>query len=121
MFNGLRNLKHISAVVVERIELYSELITVEAKIETAVIARRVKWGAIGCIFAFFALAMLHIALLGIFWYGDYRILSIVLLLLVDLSIACGSLYLACKPRSQEMFAVTKQQLAEDAKFVKESV
>jgi uncharacterized membrane protein YqjE len=121
MFNGLRNLKHISAVVVERIELYSKLVTVEAKIEMAVIARCIKWGAIGFIFAFFALAMLHVAILSLFWYSDYRFLSIILLLLVDGLIAAGSISIASKSISQDMFAITKQQLAEDAKFVKDSI
>lgn len=121
MFRGLRNLKTIATILVNRIELYSKLMAVEAKIETSLIIRRLVWVAVGLVFTIFTLAMIHVVLLSWFWYSEYRLISTLLLFLLDGVIAGTALYTACKPAKQEVFAVTKQQLANDIEFVKESI
>lgn len=121
MFNGLRNLKNIGAIVVDRAELYSKLIAIEAKIETKLLMRRLIWAGTGIIGIIFAIGMLHLALVSFFWNSDYRILSIVIILLIDAAIAGSALYKACVHAEQESFLATKNQLAEDMKFVKESI
>lgn len=121
MINGLLNIKAISRVVLSRLELYSKLMAVEAKIETALVVRRLMWAGVGMIFGFFALAMVHIAIIGHFWDTEYRLIALTAILLVDGIAAAMSLYIASKPSEHEAFAVTKHQLSEDVKFVKESI
>lgn len=121
MFKGLRNLRMISAIVLNRMELYSKLMAVEAKIEMALIVRRLVWAAVGIVFVIFTLAILHAAILSGFWYTEYRIAAFIVILLIDAGIAGAALYFAYKPAEQETFAVTKQQLAQDLDFVKESI
>lgn len=121
MINGLRNIRTISRTLLSRLELYSKLLVIEAKIETALVVRRLVWVGVGMVFGFFALAMIHAAILGYFWGTEYRLIAFALVLLVDGLIAGVSLYIANKPSEQEAFAVTKHQLGEDIKFVKDSI
>jgi uncharacterized membrane protein YqjE len=121
MINGLRNIKAISRVLLGRLELYSKLLAVEAKIETTLVVRRLVWAGVGIVFGFFAIAMIHTAILGHFWGTEYRLAALIAVLLTDGLIAGVSLYIASKPAKQEAFSVTKHQLAEDIKFVKESI
>lgn len=121
MFNGLRNLKNIGATVLDRTELYCKLIAVETKIETGLLMRRLVWAGVGAMCAIFAFAMLHLVIITIFWSGEYRIASVISILLVDAAVAGVALHRACKPATQESFLATKHQLAEDMKFVRESI
>lgn len=121
MFNGLRNLKAITAALLDRLELYPKLLAVEAKIERTLLVRRLVWASIGALFAIFAIAMIHIAVIGFFWPSEYRILAIAGVLLIDTLIASIALYMASRPALQEPFAVTKHQLSEDIKFMKDSL
>ena len=121
MINGLRNFKHISKNALDRIELYSKLIAVEAKIERGLFLRKVAWASFGAIFSIFAIGMIHVVVIGSFWYTDYRVLGMLGVLLLDLIAAGAGFYFASKPNLAEPFATTKHQLAEDMKFIKESL
>lgn len=121
MISGLRNLKSICRVVLIRLELYNKLLAIEAKIETALLIRRLVWAGVGAIFGFFALAMVHTAILSYFWDSEFRWITLFAMLLIDSMLAGVALYIANKPAKQEAFMVTKHQLAEDIKFVKESI
>lgn len=121
MIPGLRNLKAGSVILLDRIELYSKLLAVETKIETALVVRRLMWVGIGAIFGLFALAMAHLAVISFFWFTEYRVVSVAGVLLIDIIIAGIALYKATRPPEAEAFAVTKHQLAEDMKFLKETL
>lgn len=121
MFNGLRNIKTIAGVVLTRSELYARLMAVEAKIEMALMMRRLVWAATGVVFGLCALAMLHISVLSYFWFMESRMVAILALLVADVVIAGVAFYMANKLGEQEAFQATKQQLAKDIEFVKESV
>lgn len=121
MLNGLRNIKTITGVVISRLELYSQLLAVEAKIEIALLIRRLVWAITGIVFMLFALGMAHITALSYFWLTDYRMLAIVILLILDIAIASISFYLANKTAKQESFKVSKEQLAKDIEYMKESI
>lgn len=121
MINGLRNLRSITNQFLDRIEIYSKLFAVEAKIAKKVLVQRIVWGAVGAIFALFALAMLHVVVVSAFWSEEYRLLAMIGLLIIDAAIAAAALYAAAKPAAQESFAVSRHQLAEDIKFIKESL
>ena len=119
--NGIRNLKAISRILLSRLDLYSKLVAIEVKIETTLFVRRLVWVGVGVVFGFFALAMLHVVILGHFWETEYRLISLIFVFFVDGFIAGISLYIASRPARLEPFAVTKHQLSEDIKFVKESI
>lgn len=121
MFNGLRNIKTIAGVVLNRTELYARLVALETKIEMALMVRRLMWAATGVVFSLCALAMLHVTVLSYFWFTEQRMLAISALLFTDIAIAGTALYMAGKIGKQESFTVTRQQLAKDIEFVKESV
>lgn len=121
MFNGLRNLKAITNALLDRLELYPKLLAVEAKIEKTLLVRRLVWATVGAIFAIFAIAMLHIAIVGLFWHSEYRILSIASMLVLDIIVSGVAIYKASRPAMQEPFSVTKHQLSEDIKFMKDSL
>lgn len=121
MFNGLRNIKTIAGVVLNRTELYARLVAVETKIEMALMVRRLIWAATSVVFSLCALAMLHIAVLSYFWFTEQRMVATGALLFVDIAIAGAALYMASKIGQQESFMVTKKQLEKDIEFVKESV
>ncbi len=121
MITGLRNLKANVAILLDRVELYSKLIAIEAKIERSVIARRLVWVGVGTVFALFAVAMAHMAILSFFWYTDYRVLTVAAVLLLDIIIAAVALYKASRPPKEEAFAVTRHHLAEDIKFLKDTL
>lgn len=119
--SGIRNLKTTSRIMLSRLELYSKLLAVEAKIETTLVIHRLAWAGVGIVFGFFSIAMIHVAIIGHFWETEYRLISLIAMLLVDGLIAGISLYVASRPAKSEAFAVTKHQLSEDIKFVKESI
>ena len=121
MITGLRNLKANVAILLDRVELYSKLVAAETKIETSLIIRRLIWVGIGALFAFFALAMIHTAILAFFWHTEFRGWAVVAVLLLDILIAGIAIYTASRPSKEEAFAVTKHHLAEDIKFLKESL
>lgn len=121
MINGLRNLRSIANQFLDRVEIYSKLFAVEAKIAKTALIQRVVWGVVGAIFALFALAMLHVVIVSAFWNEEYQLLAMIGLLIIDGVIAASALYVAAKPAPAESFAVTRHQLAEDIKFIKESL
>lgn len=121
MITGLRNLRAGSAVLLDRVELYSKLLAAETKIETTLIVRRLVWAGIGAIFGLFALAMAHMAVIASFWHSDYRVWAVGAILLLDIVVAALALRMASKSSEQEPFAVTKHQLAEDIRYLKESL
>lgn len=121
MISGLRNLKANTAIWLDRIELYSKLLAAETKIETTLIVRRLIWVGVGAVFGLFAVAMMHMAVITYFWHSEYRILAVAAVLLLDVVITGVAFYLASKPSTQEPFAVTKYQLAEDFKYLKDSL
>lgn len=121
MIKGLRNLKANVAILVDRIELYSKLLAAEAKIETALVVRRLVWVGIGAVFALFAIAMAHMAIITFFWHSEFRVIAVGGILLLDVLVAGIAFYSATRPAEQESFAVTKHQLAEDMKFFKETL
>lgn len=118
MFSGLRNLKTVSSILLERMELYCKLMSVEAEIAKARLARRALWAVLGIVFAIFTLGMIHVLLIGVFWYSEYRLWAILTILIIDGALAGTGSYLALKPAEQEAFAVTKEQLAKDIEFVR---
>lgn len=120
MFNGLRNIKTVSAIALNRLELYAKLLTVETRIETALLVRRLMWIAVGVVFALFALAMAHIAVIGYFLRSEQLPLVIGGMLLFDALIAGFALYKGSQSTKAEAFTVTKQQLAEDIKYIKDA-
>lgn len=121
MINGLINLKNSCTTALNRLELYGKLVAVEAKIESALLVRRLIWAGIGIVFAFFSLAIVHTAILGHFWHSDHRLVIMAAILLADATLASLAFYAASKPAKREAFAVTKHQLAEDIQFVKDSL
>ncbi|MGM8226283.1 phage holin family protein [Cellvibrio sp. ARAG 10.3] len=121
MITGLRNLKANAAMLLDRVELYSKLVAAETKIETSLIIRRLIWVGVGAVFALFALAMAHVAILASFWHTEFQAWAVAGVLFVDVVIAGLAIYMASRPAKQEAFAVTKHHLAEDIKFLKESL
>jgi uncharacterized membrane protein YqjE len=120
MFSGLRNLKTISTIVFERMELYCKLMSVEAEIAKTRLVQRALWGILGVVFAIFTLGMLHTLVISLFWYSEYRVAVILAVLVVDGVLAGTGIFLALKPAEQEAFAVTKEQLAKDIEYVRDS-
>lgn len=120
MLSGLRNLKTISSILFERMELYSRLLSVEAEIAKTRLVQRALWAVLGVVFAIFTLGMIHALLISLFWYSEYRVVAIIAVLVIDGVLAGTGIYLALKPAEQEAFAVTKAQLAKDIEYVRDS-
>ncbi len=120
MLSGLRNLKTISAILFERMELYTRLMSVEAEIAKTRLVQRALWAVLGVVFAIFTLGMIHALLISLFWYSEYRVVAIIVVLVIDGVLAGTGIYLALKPAEQEAFAVTKAQLAKDIEYVRDS-
>lgn len=121
MINGLLHIKSICRITLDRVELYGKLLAIEAKIERNRLARRIAWAGCGAIFAIFAIAVLHMLIMSYFWQGEHRSLAISIVLAVDILIAATAFFIASRPSPEEPLAVTKHQLAEDLKFIKESL
>lgn len=120
MLSGLRNLKTISSILFERMELYSRLLSVEAEIAKTRLVQRALWAVLGVVFTIFTLGMIHALLISLFWYSEYRVVAIIAVLVIDGVLAGTGIYLALKPAEQEAFAVTKAQLAKDIEYVRDS-
>ena len=93
-------------MLLDRVELYSKLVAAETKIETSLIIRRLIWVGVGAVFALFALAMAHTAILAFFWHTEFRVWAVAGVLLVDVVIAGIAIYMASRPAKEEAFAVT---------------
>lgn len=119
MIPTLKNLKASSINFLERAELYSQLLTIEAKIESTLMVRRLIWAGVGAVFVLFAIAMAHFAIISYFWPTQARTVAIGGLLLMDIAVAALAFYRVSRPAKQEPFAVTKHQMAEDVKYMKE--
>lgn len=121
MFRELQNLKAISSVLLDRVELYSQLIAVETRIEKALIFRRLTWVGIGVLFAVLASVMAHVAVIAYAWNGEYRMFAIFALLVFDSVTAVMAINAARGPAPHEPFQATKRELSADMSFLKESV
>lgn len=119
MIPTFKNLKAGSINLLERVELYSQLATIEAKIESTLLVRRLIWAGVGAVFIIFAIAMAHFAIISYFWPTEARTISIAGLLVLDAIVAGVAFYRVSRPAEQEAFAITKHQLAEDVKYMKE--
>ena len=121
MIRELQNLKAISSVLLDRVELYSQLIAVETRIEKTLIVRRLAWVGIGVLFAAMATVMLHMAVIAYCWNGEYRLFAIFTLLVLDGVAAVMAFNAGREPEQHEPFEVTKRELSADMTFLKESV
>ena len=121
MIRELQNLKAISSVLLDRVELYGQLIGVETRIEKALIVRRLVWAGIGALFAVMATVMVHVAVIAYCWDGGYRMFAVLALLALDAVAAVMAINAGRGPTLHEPFEVTKRELSADMTFLKESV
>jgi len=60
----LDNIKNISAIVIARLELYSQLVAVESRIAATLLVRRLAWLWGGMLFMAMTVAMIHAAVIA---------------------------------------------------------
>jgi len=119
MIREIFHIREIASAVAARVELYSKLVAVEAKIEKSRLVRRAVWLGVGAVAALFPLLMVHVTVMAWCW-DDARMPAVLALLAIDAVLAAIGLGLAVGRKDAPPFATTTRELAADLAFLKES-
>ena len=119
MIREIVHIREIASAVAERVELYSKLVAVEAKIEKSRLVRRAIWLGVGAVAGLFTLLMIHVTVMAWCW-DDARMPAALALLGVDAVLAALGIWLSVGRADDPMFATTTRELSADLAFIKES-
>lgn len=106
----------------ERAGDYLNLVTIEAKMQGAILAKQAVGYAIAAVFGLLAVIFLGIAIIVSFWESDYRTLVAWLVFLAFGAGAGAGIFLARKHASASAaFAHVKEEFRRDVDLIKESL
>lgn len=106
----------------ERAGDYLHLVTIEAKMQGAILAKQAIGYAVAALFGLLAVVFLGIAVIVSFWETDYRILVAWLVFLAFAAGAGAGIFLARKHASATAaFAHVREEFKRDVDLIKETL
>jgi uncharacterized membrane protein YqjE len=122
VFEKIKKSKQLSLMVMEHASAYLHLLTIEAKIQGAILVKQVIGYAIAALFGLLAVVFLGIAVIVTFWESDYRILVAWLVFLAFLAVAGVGVFIGRKHVSTSApLLPVREEIKRDGDLIKESL
>ncbi|WP_283443940.1 phage holin family protein [Noviherbaspirillum suwonense] len=122
MFEKIKKSKQLAKMMGERAGDYLNLVTIEAKMQGAILAKQAVGYAIAALFGLLAVVFLGIAVIVSFWETDYRILAAWLVFLAFGAGAGAGIFVARKhATAAAAFAHVREEFQRDVDLIKESL
>lgn len=122
MFEKIKKSKQLVKMMGERAGDYLSLVSIEAKLQGAILARQAMGYAVAALFGLFAVFFLGIAVIVSFWETDYRILVAWLVFLAFCAGAGAGIFIARKHASASAaFAHVRDEFKRDVDLIKETL
>jgi uncharacterized membrane protein YqjE len=122
VFEKIKKSKQLAKMMGERAGDYLNLVTIEAKMQGAILAKQAVGYAVAALFGLFAVFFLGIAVIVSFWETDYRILVAWLVFLAFGAGAGAGIFIARKHASASAaFAHVRDEFKRDVDLIKETL
>jgi uncharacterized membrane protein YqjE len=122
VFEKIKKSKQLSMMMAERAGDYLGLVTIEAKMQGAILAKQAVGYAVAALFGLLTVVFLGIAIIVSCWETDYRILAAWLVVLGLAAGAGAGIFIARKHASTSAaFAHVREEFKRDVDLIKESL
>ena len=122
MFETLHKSKQISAIALERLGDYLELLQIEMKLQGRELGVLMLGYAVGAIFALLVAIFVGVAIILTFWDTPYRALAAWFVVLLYGAVSGAGIAMARKhAHAGSAFSTLRNELKQDVKLVKESI
>lgn len=122
MFETLHKSKEISAIALDRLGDYLELLRIELKLQGRELGVLLLGYAVGAIFALLVTIFFGVAIILTFWDTPYRALAAWFVVLLYGAVSGAGIAMARKhARAGSAFSTLRNELKQDVELVKESI